>query len=235
MTTSGRLRSDYFDSGLKSAKMVVLLSITFVVIMLGLAAKDALVAVTLAADEHKELATDTRAALSGVVQELDATLQRVSVTADVMAGAAQEQRKQALETTKQVTALVYDLRETAYIVNNSTIPTLNSAIADSSKNVGLVAQEAATLIYDTNVRLESLLEGTTVVVNNAAESSAKLNAAMTDVQSTLKHTDETMANVALTSKHIEKAVERSTRPAKWFVTVVKTVWDQILKIWTAFK
>lgn len=181
--------------------------------------------------EHKELATDAREALSGAMHELDATLQRVSVTADTMAGAAKEQRRQALVTTLEVTALVKDARETLYRVNNETIPALNSAIADSSKNLGRVTEEAAALIHDTNERLEPLLANTTQVAANSAKATEQLTAAMVDVQSGMKHLDGTLANVEKTSASVEKAL----RPGKLAWRGVNWVWDKIVSLLTAAK
>ena len=227
--------NDYFDSGLKSAKIVVLLSLALFVVMVGLSIVDVLHQTEATLKTTQETVTETRKRVVDLSQNASGVLIQLGLAADQWAQASQEQRVQAQATTKQVELFVRDGREMLYRINNETIPAINRAIEEGSKNLGAVTNEAAWLIRDTNARLDPLLESTTVVVNNAAESSAKLNAAMTDVQSALKHTDETMANVALTSEHVEVAVKQATKPARFMVSLAKTVWDQILKIYTAFK
>jgi uncharacterized protein YoxC len=55
------------------------------------------------------------------------------------------------------------------------------------------------------------------------------------VQSTLKHTDETMANVAKTSEHVEKKVATMTKPASWAKAVGMFILDVTYKIASIFK
>ena len=230
--------TDFFDSVLRSAKILVLLCICAAILMLAWAGTTALNSVTLAANEHRELAADGRAALSGVIVELDATLQRVSVAADQFAEASKEQRVQALETTKQVTQfaseltqLAQDARSVVRRVEDETIPALNFAIRNQDSKLAAVMEESARLIYDTNKRLEPIEP----LMKDAAESLAKVNATMDSVQASAKHTEGTLENVEAMSKDTAEAVHRLTRPARSSWEVLKAFGKWFLQAFTAFK
>lgn len=227
--------TDYYDYALRSAKVIVLLTLAVVIGAIGWATVNALDSITAAAGEHRELATDSREALSGLMAETDATLQRISVAADQFAEASKEQRKQALVTTQEVTSLVKDLRSVAYRVENETIPAVNDAIKNQDKQLTLVMQESARLIYDTNAQLVPLLAETTKMAEQGTEASIKLNATLDDVQSAMKHVDATAANVEKTSGHIEQKIKQMTKPASWAKAVGLFILDVSYKFASIFK
>ena len=215
--------------------LVIALGLICFVVTVGLAVVDVLGQAEATLKTTQDTVLEVRKRVEDTSGNLNGVLVQLGLAADQWAQASQEQRNNNRLASQEVIGAAQDMRVMIGKIGSETIPALNLAIADSSKNVGQVTAEAAALLKDTNEQLRPLLEQSAIVAGNAAESSAKLNAAMTDVQSTLKHTDETMANVALTSEHVEVAVKRATKPARFMVTLAKTVWDQILKIWTAFK
>ena len=222
----------------RNFKCFLLLVIITILVILGWAGHAVLrqAQATLKAGENtalevKELATDSREALSGAMAEIDATLQRVSVAADQVAEASKEQRKQALETTKQVTLFTQKANVTIDLINSQTIPALNSQIKANGDATAKLATDASAVLNDINNRVAPILDNTTLISMRAADATGKLDSALVDFQSTMKHVDGTMVNVEKTSQHIEVA----TRPAKTIVKALSFVWDKLVSLWTALK
>jgi hypothetical protein len=160
-------------------------------------------------------------ALPGTVAQTDTILQRIGSASDEMAGAAKEQRKQALETTKQVGLLVGDLRGTAaeataslHQVNEKVLPELTAATAEVSLAVRMNSEELQQVLRTAQKEAEALYILT---------SDPQWLTIAAHMSSSAEHIDNSTAHLDEGTKLMLERLRQALKPGNFILSVIKSL------------
>ena len=171
---------------------------------------------SLSAYQVRELTLDARQGLSGLMVEIDATLQRVSATADVTQQAAEEQRLYWQRNSKQVGKVLTEqeaaarslrlaIENTDKRLNGEILPQLAEAIRMNDARAGVLADEAQITL----TKLDMLLEEHT-----ALATSLKARADDPAIAQAAKNVEQLTANAEQTRQRVDELLIELRKVAK---------------------